>query len=74
MNEKCKGCGHRRKISAKSPYEPICNYFFDTGKLKNCTAEECTHYTTEKVYDNSEWRKIIDYDCEVNKNEIHKKS
>ena len=71
MNEKCKGCGHRRKISARSPYEPVCNYFFDTGKLRDCSVKECKHYTREKIYDKSEWRKIID--GEVKKNEVYKK-
>ena len=28
--------------------ESVCNYFFDTGKLRGGTAKDCTHRCTDK--------------------------
>lgn len=41
----CDGCVHRRRLIAGTV---ACQYSIDTGKLKNCRAAECTHYSTDK--------------------------
>lgn len=41
MEKKCKGCIHRRKLGTAYG-ESVCNYFFDTGKLRGGTAKDCT--------------------------------
>ncbi len=47
MEKKCKGCIHRRKLGTAYG-ESVCNYFFDTGKLRGGTAKDCTHRCTDK--------------------------
>ena len=46
MEKKCKGCIHRRKLGTAYG-ESVCNYFFDTGKLRGGTAKDCTHRCTD---------------------------
>lgn len=64
MNEKCKGCGHRRPLSYILPYPPACHYFLDTGHLRDCPVEDCPHYTTAKFQNNDKWKTLIDKEAE----------
>lgn len=41
----CDGCVHRRPLWGGVI---VCQYAIDTGKLKNCRAAECTHYSQNK--------------------------
>lgn len=47
-HKRCEGCGHRRPITHSDTSIQICNYILDTGEPRGCSAENCTHYTTEK--------------------------
>ena len=40
--ECCKGCSYRIRESFNVS---MCDYAFQTGKLRNSPPEECTHYT-----------------------------
>lgn len=40
--ECCRGCFYRIRGTGNVS---LCDYAFQTGKLRNCPPEECTHYT-----------------------------
>nr|DAK66015.1 MAG TPA: hypothetical protein [Caudoviricetes sp.] len=51
VNPRCKGCGHRRPLShCNNKGYSICYYILDTGEPRDCTVEECTHYTTKECH------------------------
>ncbi|MDO4831300.1 MAG: hypothetical protein Q4A46_07475 [Clostridia bacterium] len=48
-NPRCEGCGHRRPLSC-----------VDTGQPRECTVEECIHYTTKECHIKDElWKDLI---------------
>ncbi len=49
MAKSCKGCIHWRKFVPNSPATLACHYCVDTGKLRGCEPENCTHYDTDKA-------------------------
>lgn len=51
MPECCKGCFYRIRESSNVS---MCDYAFQTGKLRNCPPEECTHYTRKDRKRNKE--------------------
>lgn len=42
MGKRCKGCIHHRKLQHCST-TLACHYCIDTGMLRGCDPEECTH-------------------------------
>lgn len=46
MCDKCKGCIHRRALAGKSA--AVCQYAIDTGKLRGCEPEDCTHWSNNQ--------------------------
>lgn len=53
MEKKCKGCIHWRKLGGTYG-ERVCNYFFDTGKLRGGTAVRRGFPTLRRC---REWKK-----------------
>ena len=43
-----KRCAHRRPLAAKNLSTMACHYLLDTGQKRNCPAEGCIHYTTDR--------------------------
>ena len=43
--KRCFGCAHYRKIIGG---ELGCNFYFDTGKLRNCSPEDCRQKETDQ--------------------------
>ncbi len=41
MPECCKGCSYRIRESSNVS---MCDYAFQTGKLRNCKPEDCPYY------------------------------
>ena len=37
-------CQFRRALNSGHKENMMCYYFLDTGKLRNCHPDECTHY------------------------------
>ena len=51
VNPRCKGCGHRRPLNhSNNKGYSICYYILDTGQPRDCTVEECTHYTNKECH------------------------
>lgn len=59
-NPRCEGCGHRRPLSCVDNGYLICHYILDTGQPRECTVEECIHYTTKECHIKDElWKDLI---------------
>ena len=44
-------CGHRRPLNhSNNKGYSICYYILDTGQPRDCTVEECTHYTNKECH------------------------
>lgn len=43
----CRGCIHRRELH-KGDGAKVCCYALDTGRLRGCEPEECTHYNSKR--------------------------
>lgn len=64
--KRCKGCGHRRPISAnKKDKRLVCHYLLDTGKVRGCHPEECKHYTTQKCHELGKWQTLGELQNEI---------
>ena len=64
--KRCKGCGHRRPINGDKGKGPtICHYLLDTGKVRGCPPEECTHYTTERCHEQGKWQTLEELQNEI---------
>ena len=47
MAKRCKGCIHHRKLQHCNNTTLACHYCIDTGMLRGCDPEECTHYCND---------------------------
>ncbi len=51
MPKRCKGCAYRSYLGFSMS---ICDYAFQTGKLRNCPPEECKYYIKKNRKKNNE--------------------
>lgn len=64
--KRCKGCGHRRPLTRNNKSSMrVCHYLLDTGKVRGCPPEECTHYTTEKCHELGKWQTLEELQNEI---------